>query len=60
MREHQQHLYITMHISSMRLSSAAAAEKSFQVTEISASLKIMSYSLGPQWRVVIFHKVKIK
>lgn len=42
MREHQQQLYTMVHISSMRLSSTVA-EKSFQVTEISASLKIMGY-----------------
>jgi len=44
LREYQQQLYIAVNMSNMRLSSAAAVEKSFQATEISDNLKIVNDS----------------
>lgn len=43
-RKYQQQMYITVSMSSMRLSSSATAQKSFQVTEISDNLEIIGDS----------------
>lgn len=45
-RDYQQQLYVIVNMSSMRLSSSATAEKSFQVTEISDNLEIAGDSLS--------------
>lgn len=59
-REYQQQVYITVRMSSMRLSSSATAQQSFQVTEISDNLEIIGDSSKATVQICDFSQSKNK